>query len=728
MKRLLTVIGLLTLLVPDTIALAQKTPTVSPPDGEAAVESSVQGPADTPDGPEEEALRPKSNRRPYTETQFDLENMTEIEMESYQKIARIRENSIEKMIQLVTTTPNYPNLATILYRIAEYMTENTRFNIAMQARQYRRDVQRFQAGDLPEAPEPPVKDYSRTLPFYKDILIEHPDYDRVEEVLFYLGRNGVDTGRSKGDDALVDESISYFDKLESLFPGSRFLPNAFLMAGEYNFDRNNLFDAMKYYKKIVDNHKISSMYLYSLYKLGWVYYNYQQHDKALAAFEEVIRTLREKGDATATLREMTYTDYVITMSEAGFGWESARDFLTAEFGEARAMEALHDLATRLRENGFHDDAISLYTYFIGLNQVGPRVLEYWNQILEVYRLAYPFDETEKKIREARLFFRNDGAWYQANQANTASVSAVEDFMVKWDLALAEYYLSEGLYFGKGDEAFHMAINRFRDILKGGAAGRVEQAYAGILMSYVGLIRLNSRGRIIYIAENVLGPAFPDDYKLPRKMIEAKLSDIEIGFLEAKGEYLALPDRKGQKPDLNPLAAVDMESSFLYTSALLYYLSGQPERGLEDIDRLLARSVTGVYAGYCTEMTFQMSSRTRQWDGLVRRMKALLDGGDFTVTPRESLLDRMCEGLIQHALTLADGGAAGDAMERLTTAASRCSSLVERGGEALYQLGVVAEKGGFVEQARKAYQRVMDEFGRSRYRNMASRRQQQLKGK
>ena len=699
----------------------EKKPAEAEP-AEPAVAEEGEVPAEAP------PKKARTGHRPYTATEFEMENMSDIEIENYGKIVKIREDSIAKMKNLVDTTPNYPNIADIYYRIAEFMTENTKYKIALQAREYRQDVERFKAKQLDKEPVPPNKDYSASLPLYEKILMEHPKYYRVEEVLFYLGRNGVETGRSLNDGDLVERSVKYLNKLEKLFPESQFLPKAFLLAAEYYFQQNNLFEALKYYKKLVENYKDAPMYLYALYKQGWVYYNYQQYDKALVNFEEVIQSLREEGRETDTLRRMTLKDYIITVSEAGLGWTSARDFLKEEIGEDAAHETLHVIARQLAQNGFYDDSVAINNYFINLDQNAPKAVDYWNGILNIYRFNFAFEETEKQVRGLRFFFRNDGPWVAHNKGNAEAIAKAEDLMVKWELSLGEFYLAEGLYFNKGDDSFLMAIRRLEQTLEKGAGKRTEQAYAGILLARLGLFRSASEGRIIWVAENVLGLAYPDDYKLPVKLRTQKLKKNEAGYMADKDKYLALADRQGQKPDLKPLAAVEMEAEILYTSALIAYVFGHFEAGLQDIDGLVALNPKSPYLGWAGDIIYDMSARAKDWAGLQRRMKAMLDAGNTQITPEGQCWEYYCSGLIQEALVVSKEGQHGDALEKLSQAAQACTDNINKAAEALYYLGETSEKAGFVDQARNAYKKVLDDYSKSKYRSMAKRKYDKLKKK
>gem|GEM_PF-5930104 len=713
MKQWLIVLSFLLL---PAFAFAQPAPKAT--EAEPAVETDADGEAAAPK---------KENRRPFTSSQFDMENMSDMEFENYGKMAKIREASVAKLKDLVDSAPNHPNIADLYYRIAEYLTENVRYAVAVQARAYRQAVRDYEAGATKEEPVPPVKDYSESLAYYEKILVEHKTFAKAEDVLYYLGRNGLETGRSKGDDNLSEQSIKYLDKLAELFPQSKHLASAALMSAEYFFAKNKLSDALKYYKTVVDNYKTDGAYLYSLYKLGWVYYNYQQYEQTLAAFEEVITSLRTSGKENDQLRDMTVNDYVITVSEAGMGWTRARDYLKAELGEERMLKLLFQLGQAMVTNSFNDDAIAIFQYFISLDQASPSCVDYWNRILDVYRYNFPFSETEVKVAELREFFKLDGGWWQKNSGTPEQSALAEDLLVKWELSLAEFYLEEGLYFNKGEAAFNTAIGRFREILAKDAKGRREQAWAGILVGYMGLVRLDSKGRIIFVAENVLGPTYPEDYKLPRKPLITPLGPSEAAYVEALGQYLALEKTSGQKPPLKPMATVDMKASALYTGALIYYLRGKFQESLDLLDKLIAYNPATPYMYPATEIIFQTSSREKDWTGLQRRMKVLQEKGgehvdSFLVT------DFWCQAVMSEAGEMADKKAFADALSKLGVAADSCKENPDRGPEALYQLGQIAEKAGFFDQARRAYERLGNDFPQSKLKGMAKRRFDAIKNK
>jgi tetratricopeptide (TPR) repeat protein len=208
----------------------------------------------------------------------------------------------------------------------------------------------------------------------------------------------------------------------------------------------------------------------------------------------------------------------------------------------------------------------------------------------------------------------------------------------------------------------------------------------------------------------------------------ELARYEANYMAAADKYVALTNRSGQKPGLKPLEKMDMEASIVYHAALFNYVRGRNPEGLAWVDQLLKHDPAQSFLGWAGDFTYQMSARAEDWVNLQRRMKAMLKAGNTAVTPEASLKEYLCSGLIQEAILLGDKGSYGDAMERLSLAGQTCADDIDKAGEAFYQLGEVAVKGGFIPQAKEAFQKVLNEYGKSRYRSMAQRAFKKIKDK
>ena len=679
---------------------------------------------------EEEALAEapkKPSRRPYSTDEYLLEDISDIEIQKQKQMTPLRESYIAKTVELLDSTPNHPMAADLHFRVAEYMTQNIEFQFKLRVMQYKKDLALFKAGTITTKPEIPDQDYSKTLPYYKKILREFGDYPKAEEVYYYLGRNGLETGKSLGKDKLMDESVGYLDKFTKLFLQSKYRPKALFMLAEHHFNLNKLAEALNYYKELVEKHERAPMYDYAHYKLGWVYYNYQQYQQVLPIYQVVLQGQKDKGLQDGELYKQVLNDYVITVAEADEGHEDAKTFLIEQTGEERAYVELHRIATLMGEKGYSENAIALYQHFIDMDTIAPVVLTYWDNILGIAGYNFSYEDAEDLIRQMQHFMRPDGP-FVAKNTDADSKAHIQDLIVKWDLFLAAHFLEEAMFRGKGEEFYLRSITGFRDILRAGAGQRVEQAWAGIILAYAGLLKDRSRGEIIWMAENVVGFAVPGNYALPKARKARSYSPDAEGLLNAYKEWLAVPERKGQKPDLLAMRQMDMQGMVFHFATLIQYKFGHFQDTLAAVDAHIAYSPSSMFLGHEVWLIADASTRAKDWEGLEARMNAMLDAENIKISPKAELLKHYCTGAIERGRVLADEGKTADALAKLSEAGKACTSDEDKAGEAYYRLGEVAEGAGQFGKAREAYGKVLTEFKNSRFRSMASRGAGRVKNK
>jgi len=342
-----------------------------------------------------------------------------------------------------------------------------------------------------------------------------------------------------------------------------------------------------------------------------------------------------------------------------------------------------------------------------------------DEILGIARFSLSYEQAEDLIRLMNHFFRPDGPFLKKN-TGAGSTDRVHDLIVKWDLFAAAYFLEEAMFRGKGQDRYLRSITRFREILRAGAGLRIEQAWAGIVLAYAGLLKDRSGGEIIWVAENVMGLAVPGNYALPKARKARSLNESAQGLVDAYGQWLAVPDRKGLKPDLLAMRKMDMQAMIFHFSSLIQYRNGHFRDMLAAVDAHLAYDPKSAFLGHEVWMIADASTRTKDWAGLEARMKAMLDAENVGTSPKAELLGHFCTGAIELGRVLAGEGRTADAMAKLAGAGKACTADEDKAGEAYYRLGEVAEEAGRFEKARDAYGKVLSEFKKSRFRSMASR--------
>jgi TolA-binding protein len=283
--------------------------------------------------------------------------------------------SLQKLIQLGggndAETPQW------YFRLAELQWEEAQYFFFEANRRDDRIIQIGEASPAEvarlRAEKKDLLDQSRKLQdqavaLYRAIISRHPSYDRLDEVLFFLGENL--TKRNRND----PEALKAYRALIQRFPKSRYVPDAWMAFGEYYFEKGNKLDraqnlnkALEAYRKAAEFQE-SSVYGYALYKQAWVHYNLGNFAEALELFRGVIffgemPTSTIPADRKLALVKEARKDYVRTWSRVSGAEEAIPDFQRVG-GKVGWWEMAKNLADIYYGDGKDRDAVVLYAKLI----------------------------------------------------------------------------------------------------------------------------------------------------------------------------------------------------------------------------------------------------------------------------------------------------------------------------------------------------------------------------
>ncbi len=208
---------------------------------------------------------------------------------------------------------------------------------------------------------------------YREIAKRFPRYQRLDEVVFFLGENLWKQNRRK-------EALDAYKVLITRFPKSKYVPDAWMAFGEHYFDsaekgnrQENLGKALETYKRAAA-YTESSVYGYALYKQAWVYYNMGAWNEALDLFRAVIffgdlPTSTVAPEKKLALAREARKDYVRTYSHVGSPRAAPDEF--ARVGGKDARDMLKSLAGLYFDEGKDRDAILVYHGLIVTDPTSP---------------------------------------------------------------------------------------------------------------------------------------------------------------------------------------------------------------------------------------------------------------------------------------------------------------------------------------------------------------------
>ena len=343
------------------------------------------------------------------------------------RMSAIRMRKIGNLEGIIKSNRPYKNKADVLFRLAEAHWGESKYKYMLKRDDYDKAFECYEEKRCTQKPVEPIEDFSQSLNYYRQVLSNFPDYRRIDEVMYYLGRAALRAGKTRKDVQLQREGVKYLDDMVQLHPKSRFVAKAYLSLGEHHFETDNLYSAKNAYEKIVFNFKKSSMFNYALYKLGWVYFNLAEFEKTIKTFQQVVASIGKGANrARVEFRSQALNDLIVTWVEIDEGWKQARPYFLKEVGEVETYKKLEKMAGLLVGKDKHDEAIDLYNHLIDHDNVNASVVEYMDAILEIRHTIGSIPELEAFINRFLTVFDKKAKWHVANERNSELVDRVDE--------------------------------------------------------------------------------------------------------------------------------------------------------------------------------------------------------------------------------------------------------------------------------------------------------------
>ena len=164
---------------------------------------------------------------------FDDAKIDKIVAAKQARLSQVRMRQIEKMRGILRKNPLYRGKANLLFRIAEREWDEAKYRYMLAQQKYDERHDAYLNGTLKKKPEEPTADYSKAIKEYKSLLKEYPNYRRINEVIFYLGRGLIQAN-------FKQQGASYMLRLTKEYPKSKYVTQAYLAVAEYYFDKDFL--------------------------------------------------------------------------------------------------------------------------------------------------------------------------------------------------------------------------------------------------------------------------------------------------------------------------------------------------------------------------------------------------------------------------------------------------------------------------------------------------------
>ncbi len=688
----------------------------------------------------------------YTLEQFERGTMDAEVAAKLEQISALRRQQIAKLEELLKN-PYYENKAEVYFRLAEAYWEEGLYQYLQARRAYDDAMAKFEAGTLSEKPAEPVEDYSTSLEYYRKVLREFPNYARIDEVIYYLGKGAMKEGKTRRDRALRKEGVEYLNRLVQNYPNSRFIANAHLALGEYYFETNSLYYAKIHYEKIIQNFPKSPMYNYALYKLGWVYFNLREFDKTIETFHQVVEQVsKAKGKGVVEFREQALNDLVVTYAEVDDGWVLARDYFLKVLPEEQAYKKLRALADLYVAQDKDAEAVALFRHFIEREKTTPTIPEYYRIILGIHKKVNDVPTLDRVVGEALDYFKPNGTWRTVlEKRDPEAVQEADALCEEYLHWLANHYHQEaqrlnddGLYrraaekyaiylsrFSNSKNAYQVnfyyaeilydrmhdyekAAEQYKKVIERDTKGElVEDAALGVIHCYeemmaaAGLRERAKGGRDIEVVK-------VDPKKASAPIPETDLHPLETEYVAASDHYVSLLTDLIKDPEVrkkNPERGAKIPE-IMFIAAQVFYRHGKFAEAVKRLKVLFDYDPSSKFAAYAVFTLLDAYQRLKQWPKVEEWARKLIAAKNFTVKSRKELEKIVAIAMTENARLLSTERRYSDAIREAMRVYEEFRGDEKTASKALFNVAALYEGQKNVDMAVKTYLRVVKEYPKS----------------
>jgi cellulose synthase operon protein C len=264
----------------------------------------------------------KKEKQARSEELKSLQTRSEVSVADAAKAHKLRVKAIDSILKVLKTTSEPNRQYELLRRLGELYVEQAEFRLGREIADFEKAYAKWEKGG--SKGKAPVADYKRStgsiksgIAVYETIIAKFPKNSAVDVSYYEVGKLLLRLDDKKG--------VTYLTRLAKEHPKSEFVPETYLALGEYYFDRHEILTARDYYLKAA-KYSAHSIYPYTVFKLGWAYYNspaknpedeLQNRKLAIAAFKMVVSlsTRREATPNQIYLRQEAINDLIMVWAE-----------------------------------------------------------------------------------------------------------------------------------------------------------------------------------------------------------------------------------------------------------------------------------------------------------------------------------------------------------------------------------------------------------------------------
>lgn len=407
----------------------------------------------------------------------------------------LREEAIRAHERFVKDHPNSSHTPRRMFRLAELYFEESEETYLVDNEKYAELDILFEEKKIDYLPEPPLKDYRKSIKLYKEIIKRFTDYEDLGAVYYMLGFCYSDETARHLDSERAKET---YEALVANVEDSIYTNQALFRLGNIAFEENPvpgqphpLEVSIAYYKGVIDyferravdepaknwSSRDQKLFEGALYKYAWAYYkldraDYDDLEFAITKFVSLLdwaEALIAENQA-ADLRPETIR--YVAISFADISSELATDpmryavqWLARLGNKPWQFDVLSELAAVLVEQARYEEAIAAYTLLQERFPLRPEAPEFQNRIVEIWQNMPVPDADASSFARVRLTeqYGPKSAWNKANQDNPDALSKASDYILNSLEWVAISYHTRAIRTNDPND-FLLAAERYKEYL------------------------------------------------------------------------------------------------------------------------------------------------------------------------------------------------------------------------------------------------------------------------
>lgn len=300
---------------------------------------------------------------------------------------------------------------------------------------------------------------------FRSLVRNYPRHPRSDAAMFSLAKT---LHRLENDN-----SIFFFKKLVRTYKRSQFLPESYLALGEHYFYKQDFKQAEKYYQSAL-KFKGSRVYTYSVYKLGWTYFNRstaegvrsrKSVDKAIAAFKLVVKlSERDAGKKNSfNLKAEAINDLIMVFAEY-----QRTDQALSYFERIGENDAFYDMLERMGnlyvENGENAKAVLIFNRLLKEAPTRKRNPEIYLTLAAIHDSQNRLPLVVHTFDRMNTLYGKDSMWTRVNSNDPDRLRSAKEKTQKNIHRYSTKYHKAGMKRNK-NEFLRAALNLYNIYLK-----------------------------------------------------------------------------------------------------------------------------------------------------------------------------------------------------------------------------------------------------------------------